>query len=706
MWRKTFYTILFSVGLIAAAKAGRIDRAFDALAEYDYFKAKSLFEKSVKRFPVGAHYGLSLIYLNDKNPFHNLDSAYKFILVAESTMIHQSDKRKERLEEWGISESSINSSKQKVSSAIFKEVKQKHAIQLYQRFIDLHPWARELKQAIRNRNQLAFNQAKKANTFQAYRAFLTNYPDALEAQEAQERYDLLFYESQTVVNTPEAFKSFAKAYPESPYKADALDKVYSLSTIEGTKADYLVFIHQNPDNPNVNLAWSMVYKLSTDDYSPEAISEFLLDYPDYPYREEAFVDFQLAQMPYFPLNSIDTTGISRWGYIDSLGNTRVKPKYEYAGAFNDGLAAVSLNGKMGFINKRGEEVIPLVYDEVFPFKGGQAIVVKGDLMGALNSFGEVIVPIVYEDLGDFREGRAFALKDGYFGYLNTSGEIVIPFRYDNAYSFEDGYAKVKEDGKLGLINKQGELALPLKFELIYPDSGFIRLKQNDNWGVLRTFSDTLLPISFDFIGPLKNNRFMVVEDETYSYYNNEGDQVIGGKFDYTPLTINYGDFDSGYATYQYRGKFGIMDTTGNRIFPAIFDAVGKYGENLTPVKRYGKWGYANSDVRLKIKYQFEKAENFKMGYAIVTTKGKQGVIDTLGQWVVRPEYDRLSWIEDLYLQADTNGLSGALSRNGELILPIAYSRIEVRKTGFWNILNRGVMRLFHVPTRSIYSIEE
>jgi TPR repeat protein len=52
---------------------------------FDYFQAKKLFQKSLKKDTSPAAYGLAQIYFRKDNPFHSLDSAYKYIGIAKST---------------------------------------------------------------------------------------------------------------------------------------------------------------------------------------------------------------------------------------------------------------------------------------------------------------------------------------------------------------------------------------------------------------------------------------------------------------------------------------------------------------------------------------------------------------------------------------------------------------------------------------------
>ena len=73
--------ILFALN----SKGDKLENGFERLKKYDYFQAKEYFEKSLESKQPGAAYGLSVIFSEDKNPFYNLDSARKYILISDST---------------------------------------------------------------------------------------------------------------------------------------------------------------------------------------------------------------------------------------------------------------------------------------------------------------------------------------------------------------------------------------------------------------------------------------------------------------------------------------------------------------------------------------------------------------------------------------------------------------------------------------------
>jgi hypothetical protein len=65
---------------------------------------------------------------------------------------------------------------------------------------------------------------------------------------------------------------------------------------------------------------------------------------------------------------------SKYGYIDNKGNVIIKPQFELALDFREGLAAVRKNVKMGYISKRGELVIEPKFYEAGSFSEGIAAI--------------------------------------------------------------------------------------------------------------------------------------------------------------------------------------------------------------------------------------------------------------------------------------------------------------------------------------------
>ncbi|MBI1923598.1 WG repeat-containing protein [Candidatus Poribacteria bacterium] len=53
---------------------------------------------------------------------------------------------------------------------------------------------------------------------------------------------------------------------------------------------------------------------------------------------------------------------SRYGYINELGKVVIKPQFNYARRFSDGLACISIGDRWGYIDKSGRYVINPQFD--------------------------------------------------------------------------------------------------------------------------------------------------------------------------------------------------------------------------------------------------------------------------------------------------------------------------------------------------------
>lgn len=135
----------------------------------------------------------------------------------------------------------------------------------------------------------------------------------------------------------------------------------------------------------------------------------------------------------------------------------IKPKYDDADRFYEGLAGVKLNNKWGYIDNTGKEVIPFKYERAGYFFEGLASVKFSSQWGFIDKTGSEVIPFKYEGAGEFREGLAVVKLYGKFGFIDKTGREVITIKYDNAdWKFSGGLAKVELNGKTFYINKQGK----------------------------------------------------------------------------------------------------------------------------------------------------------------------------------------------------------------------------------------------------------
>jgi len=180
----------------------------------------------------------------------------------------------------------------------------------------------------------------------------------------------------------------------------------------------------------------------------------------------------------------------KYGYITKRGKFKIKPQFEYASRFGEGLAAVKINDKYGYINKKGKIIIqpqfycagefeagqaPVCmdektdkrtlidktgkpapkdanYDRVHRFSEGLAVVEKDGKMGAINEKRELVIDIKYDYLSPFREGLAVAGTGSQYGYIDKTGKPAFEEKFSRACPFSEGLAAVEAEGETKEVN--------------------------------------------------------------------------------------------------------------------------------------------------------------------------------------------------------------------------------------------------------------
>ena len=137
----------------------------------------------------------------------------------------------------------------------------------------------------------------------------------------------------------------------------------------------------------------------------------------------------------------------KWGYIDKTGVLVVKPQFDSANRFSEGLGAVAIteNGvqKFGYIDSSGRMVIPPQFDQAGEFSGGLAVaeVTKDGAAkcGFIDESGHFVIPAQYTHARSFSEGLCAVTKPGeQWGYIDKTGAMVIQPHFDDVQQFSEG----------------------------------------------------------------------------------------------------------------------------------------------------------------------------------------------------------------------------------------------------------------------------
>lgn len=325
---------------------------------------------------------------------------------------------------------------------------------------------------------------------------------------------------------------------------------------------------------------------------------------------------ELADIVLFPAKQ---NGL--YGYIDGNGNMVIKPQFEDAEEFFEGLAAVELNDKYGFIDKRGNMVIQPRFENIsgFMHRGfseGRAIVRLGkDNYNVIDRSGEIISKDTHYDciILNYSEGLCPVIIGDRGCYIDTSGKMVIGPRFEVTREFTEGLAVVELDGKRGFIDKTGAIQITPRFYNAEP------------------FSEGLSAVSKleEKKGLFGRPKGVYIEGK-YGYINKNGDTVIEHRYDKAR------PFHEGLASVKVDERWGFIDRMGNTVIAARYGYVSNFSEGLVAFaedRLYGKQGYMDKTGHVVIEPRYDTAFEFNNGLARVEWGSKSAYIDHLGRIV-------------------------------------------------------------------------
>lgn len=134
---------------------------------------------------------------------------------------------------------------------------------------------------------------------------------------------------------------------------------------------------------------------------------------------------------------------------------------EQAESFSEGLAAAKSNGKWGFIDKSGEWMVRPAFEFAGTFSEGLARVMSAEnLTGYINRTGEIVIRPQFREGWDFSEGLAPVWKDDDLcEYIDKTGKVVLKLK-DARWGFSDGLTVVGEYPNRVYLDKKGRVVAP------------------------------------------------------------------------------------------------------------------------------------------------------------------------------------------------------------------------------------------------------
>lgn len=219
---------------------------------------------------------------------------------------------------------------------------------------------------------------------------------------------------------------------------------------------------------------------------------------------------------------------------------------------------------------------------------------------------------------------------------------------------------VQQDGKWGFIDQTGQIVIKPQFDGIFH---------------VQTGKELIVG-QFNRKARLPKGLAIVRVDDEYEFNCIDRTGKIVTNTDFAPALQQ--PFYEGLAMVRVRdsrghNKFGFIDKTGKTVIEPQFDGAESFSEGLAVVRVGKKSGYIDKTGKIVIEPQFDGASSFSEGLAGIVVRDEEseekwGFIDKTGKIVINPQFDMVYWFSEGLALVKAGDKHGYIDRTGKYVI--------------------------------------
>ncbi len=686
------------------AKASEIDKGFKALAVYDYFKAKEIFYKQLKKHPAEAGYGLATIYFRNDNPFHQLDSSFKYVSISKNCFSLLEPVKKSALQKnFSITDSMLLVLHDSICYKAYKKFLLRSGTESAENYMQIYYSSAFAKKVMCMRDSFIFHRPDRKLNAEAFKNYIYTYPQSCYLNDARNLFEFAIYMETTADKTDKVYLAYIEKYPKAKYIPYAKEELLNYYIKQKNASGIHDFIKSYGANYPTTFAWNMLLGIEAPHHTKGELETFLSTYTDYPKRDEIEEEFTFWHAPFFLIKKND-----RMGYCDSNGKQMIEPAFTDAEDFNEGYATVQKNDLYGYINKAGKTKIEFQYTEASGFANNVAIVQK-DKKYFLIDYSNKILSAKYDDIADFAEGLAIVKKNNLYGAINQNGQEIIKPAFDMMSDFSEGLCVFLKSGKYGFLDKQGFIGISPIYDWVSSfKNGQCRVQYNKLFGVLDRKGDFVIEPAFDLIDEAHHGIYLLVKNNLYGFADMTGCFISEIKYNYQPSLKTSALTDGKFMRLISPKKQELQNINGAKYFTEhTFDEINLPVNNFVLAKERNKFSLYNLVKPAFAKKSLLAAFSDGKYWYLKDKKGLNIYNLSLEKLVCTIQANNASVFTGNHFLIENEEGKGLVDKNGSEILPMLYDEIKTtRLTNLLYIERNEKGAYFNVSARTFIWKEE
>jgi len=193
----------------------------------------------------------------------------------------------------------------------------------------------------------------------------------------------------------------------------------------------------------------------------------------------------------------------------------------------------------------------------------------------------------------------------------------------------------------------------------------------------------------------QEGNFTVCYEARYGFIGRDGKTIL------KPTYWKISDFREGLATFQQGDKVGVINKLGKVQVKACFEEIGPFANGKALARAYsprkqdtdgdwecaGLWGLINTHGNWLVKPIYANVNALNKDYNLVTKGGKRGFVDRNLKVLVAPKFDELYDISEGMAAFGEKGKLGFIDKQGKVIVQAKYKSAAPFKEGLARVQN-------------------
>ncbi|MEO0897076.1 MAG: WG repeat-containing protein [Bacteroidota bacterium] len=334
---------------------------------------------------------------------------------------------------------------------------------------------------------------------------------------------------------------------------------------------------------------------------------------------------------------------------------------------------------------------------------------NSNLYGIYNLISKkVVVEPQYRSISKLKDDSAFKVENtsNHFNIIDINDKPRFKKWYKVVYPTRRGrrYFIVKSEGKMGIIDENESIVVPLTYQKIetasFNDGSHLAINKDGKYGCLSIDGNITLPFVYDkFLRKGYGNMAISTKNQKC------GIVQINNGLPFEIATCDYDEITQSNDVFivEQGKKFGLMDFYGQMKTDLKYDSIKSVANGLLLGKEDKDWVLINKNGTQLSDSKFEEISilsqplktsyynsNPKFSYLVVRQNGKYGIIDKVGNEVLKAEYEGIVNENDnmiIFKKGGKYGIKNLLS--GENIANADYGQIIMTAQGCYCQKDKG-----------------